>query len=94
MTTVREAIEYFKRAYKDKNEHIALIIWSQEDIIGRAKERRLKITIHEAQEIVDAMENNHDASMGITLNDIDDYLDDLVIKRKEEKEKKENWKIA
>ena len=84
------AIEYFQTLHK-KGEHLCVIVWSTEDIIGLAKEHRIHITQVEANKIVEDMERYHDACYGISWGTIVSYLDDLVTerlaKKKEEKTK-------
>jgi hypothetical protein len=72
MTTVKEAIKHLQ-TYKP-NDVIALIVWGVEDVKERAKERKIKITTAEAKEIVERLEEKHDASIGVSWNTIDCYL--------------------
>jgi hypothetical protein len=76
MPTVKEVIKHLQR-YKQSQEHIATAIWSEEDVLERAKERNIKITRKQAQDIIDRIDQKQDATTGITWDTIDCYLDDL-----------------
>jgi hypothetical protein len=79
----------------DPNEHVCVIIWSVPDVLEQAKERGIKISKKEAEEILDRMENKHDATIGINWDTIDSYLGELDDERhEEEKEKKKTEKVA
>ena len=54
------------------------IIWSTEDVLHQAKEKGVKLTEDEANEILLHMERKHDADIGISWSTIDVYIDDLV----------------
>ena len=54
------------------------IIWSTEDVLHQAKEKGVKLTEDEANEILLQMERKHDADIGISWTTIDVYIDDLV----------------
>ena len=57
------------------------IIWSTEDVLHQAKEKGVKLTEDEANEILLHMERKHDATIGISWETIDCHLDDLVDER-------------
>jgi len=82
MTTKEEAVTFIQGFNKPK-EHICLIIWSVEDVEERARETNIKITRAEAEEILDKMENNHDATIGVNWDTIGAYLYDLNSERLE-----------
>jgi len=54
------------------------ITWSTEDVLHQAKEKGVKLTEDEANEILLQMERKHDADIGISWTTIDVYIDDLV----------------
>lgn len=81
MPTVKEVIEHLSRYNPD--EHIAAALWSEGDVLGRAEELEISITRGEAQDILDKMDHGHDASIGITWDTIDGYLEDLPKKDEE-----------
>jgi hypothetical protein len=79
----------------DPKEHVCVIIWSVEDVLEQAHERNVKCSKVEAEEILDKMENAHDATLGINWDTIDSYLDDIREKRDAEKaEKKAKVKVS
>jgi len=57
--------------------HIAVAIWSEDDVLDRAEERGIPCTEEQAQEIVDSMDSRQDCSIGITWDTIDCYLEEL-----------------
>jgi hypothetical protein len=73
MPTVASVIEHLHGYQSD--EHIAVAIWCEEDVLGRAEERGIKITREQAQSILDQMDANHDCESGITWDTIDAGLD-------------------
>ena len=77
MTTVKEAIEHLQR-YLKPADHVAVAIWSEEDVLERAKERRIKITRKQAQEIIERIDRNLDSTQGITWDTIDAYINDFL----------------
>ena len=54
------------------------ITWSTEDVLHQAKEKGVKLTEDEANEMLLQMERKHDADVGISWQTIDVYIDDLV----------------
>ena len=75
MTTVSEVIEHLK-TYKP-DEVVAVAIWSVDDVLERAKERKIKISKKQAEEVIDRIHRKQDATLGINWDTIDCYLDDL-----------------
>ena len=57
------------------------ITWSTEDVLHQAKEKGVKLTEDEANEILLHMERKHDADIGISWGTIDDYIEGLVDER-------------
>jgi hypothetical protein len=74
MPTVKEVINYLKK--NSPEEHVAVAVWSEEDVLERAKERKIKITKEQAQDIIDRIDREQDATIGITWDTIDCYIDD------------------
>jgi hypothetical protein len=71
----KDAVEYF--ANYSPNKHFCIVVWQSEDIIHRGKERGIEVKQKDADEIVERMEMRHDATMGISWDTIDVYLDEL-----------------
>jgi hypothetical protein len=91
MTTGKWALDFIKGQYKP-TEHICLIIWCVEDVIHRAEERGLQVTKQQTEEIIDEMEHRHDATIGVSWDTIDTYLNDIEreqMEKEEEKRRKE-----
>jgi len=74
-----EAREVIKRleGYKP-DEHIAVAIWCEQDVIEQAEHRGIKLTQEEAQDIVDEIDRKQDCSIGINWDVLDVYIDELV----------------
>ena len=75
MTNSKEMIEWLQKY--DENEEIAVAIWSEVDVLERAKEREMTITKEQAKTIIDRIHRKQDATLGISWDTIDCYLDDL-----------------
>jgi len=55
-----------------------MAIWTEEDVLGMAKERGIVLTKEKAGEILDRIDHKQDASIGISWDTIDAYLNDYV----------------
>ena len=86
LPTIKDEIERLKRD-GTLNEHVCMIVWSVEDVLERAKELKVKISNSEAEEIIDEMEHNHDASVGINWDTIDVLICDVKLLHQEQKAK-------
>lgn len=75
MPTVRKVVEELQRY--NQEEHVAVAVWSEDDVIHRAEEINVKISREKAQEIIDRIDRKQTATLGITWDTIDCYLDDL-----------------
>ena len=76
MPTVRDVVDRLHRQWKP-DEHIAVAIWSEVDVLERAEEKNMAITREGAREIIRLIDDKQDCSIGITWDTIDVYLDDL-----------------
>lgn len=74
--TVQAHIEWLQRSY-EQSDVIACPIWTVEDVLEQAKERDMKITKKQAEEVLDRIDRKHNAELGITWTTIDCELDDL-----------------
>lgn len=55
--------------------------WCADDVMHRASEMEVKITQSEAEEIIDSVENNFDASLGVSWDTIEWAIEDHVKQR-------------
>ena len=69
--------------YAENNKETCVLIWIAEDVLGRAKDLDIKCTEDEANDILGCMESKHDATIGVTWDTIDYYLDNLERERAE-----------
>lgn len=53
------------------------ITWSTEDVLTRAEELEIDITEEQADQILEKMDREHDATIGINWDVIDTYLYDI-----------------
>lgn len=74
MTTVRDLIAHLERNYRP-NDRIATAIWQVDDVREQATQRGLAISHERAAEILERIDSNHDACLGITWETIDFWLD-------------------
>ena len=71
MPAVSEVIERFGWL---KNQHVAVAIWCEDDVLELAMEEGIKCSRKRAREIIDEIDRKQDASLGISWNTISDYL--------------------
>lgn len=71
MPTVAEAI---KRLKWNGEQHVAVAIWSEDDVLERAKELGIKCSRARAREIIDRIDHKQDCSLGISWDTIGCYL--------------------
>lgn len=81
MPTIKELIEHLK-GY-DETAIVAYDLWQTDDVFQRAKERDIEISKEEAEAIIEQMDGAKDASLGLTWDTIDYYLDELEDSRGE-----------
>jgi len=75
MTTVAKVKERLGWCGGDDT-HVAVVIWSPEDVKGRAKQLGIKVTDEQVDDILDRLDDKQDCSLGISWDTIDCYLDD------------------
>ena len=76
MPTVAEAI---KRLKWNGRQHVAVAIWGEDDVLGRAKELGIECSRAEAREIIDIVDRKQDCSLGISWDTLDNYLWELKL---------------
>lgn len=54
------------------------ITWSSDDVIYRADERGIHLTYDQANDILDILEKDHDATIGINWDVIDTVTDNYL----------------
>ena len=54
------------------------ILWHTTDIIDRAKERGIDLSIQDAKQILKNLDRNHDATIGINWGVIDFVTDNYI----------------
>jgi|SRR4030042_446052 len=71
MPTTKEAIERFKWL---ENQHVAVAIWREDDVLELAMEEGIRCSRKRAREIIDEIDHKQDAMMGISWGTIRVYL--------------------
>ena len=74
MPTVSDVINKRLNGY-NPDDHIAVAIWCEEDVIGRARERGKEVTREQAQNILDTIDHKQDCTQGISWVELDIYTD-------------------
>ncbi len=54
---------------------VCMVLWLADDVIKQAKEQGVEITPELAADILESLDDNHDANYGITWETIDATLD-------------------
>jgi len=75
LPTVQEEIEHLQKYY-DRGDVIAAAIWGVDDVLERAKEREINVTEEQARNILELIHRRQDATLGITWDTIDCYLEE------------------
>ena len=86
MATKAELIEIVKGL--DESQSYAAPIWCTNDVIDKAKEMRRRISKATANDIIHQIHRRHDASMGITWDTLESYIDDAISDRQKIKNEK------
>ncbi len=73
MPATKEVIERFKWL---KNQHVAVAIWREDDVLELAKEEGIKCSRKRAREIIDEIDHEQDADLGISWTTIRVYLNE------------------
>ena len=76
MPNVKEVIGLLEEEYNPEDV-IAVAIWQRDDVLCRAKEREISVTMEQADDIIDRIHRRQDATLGINWDTIDAYLEDL-----------------
>ena len=83
MPTVKDTIDRLQRSYKP-DEHIAVAIWCESDVIDRAEKLGTVVTQEEAQDILDTIDRKQDCSVGVSWDTLDAFIDECIANRSEE----------
>lgn len=73
MPTVREVVAHLLDNYTDLDV-IACAIWTEDDVIDKATEMNLVLTQYAVEEVLNLIDDEHDASVGINWNTIEAYI--------------------
>ncbi len=77
MPTIEGAVKHLM-SLGEPTDIVAMTIWTEDDVLGKAKERGIALAKEQAGEILDRMDHKQDASIGISWDTIDVYLNDYV----------------
>jgi hypothetical protein len=67
------------------------IKWATEDVLGKADEMGIKLTENEADKILDQLLRLHDAELGINWLVIENYIQEHIDDKKEQRETNKHW---
>jgi len=67
------------------------IKWATEDVLGKADEMGIKLTENEADKILDQLLRLHDAELGINWLVIENYIQEHIDEKKEQRETNKHW---
>jgi hypothetical protein len=67
------------------------IKWATEDVLGKADEMGIKLTENEADKILDQLLRLHDAELGINWLVIENYIQEHIDDKKEQKKTNKHW---
>jgi hypothetical protein len=79
MPTTKEVIERFDWL---KNQHVAVAIWCEDDVLELAKEEGIRCSRKRAREIIDEIDRKQDAELGISWTTIRVYLNEYPWNKK------------
>jgi DNA-binding PucR family transcriptional regulator len=77
MPTIEGAVKHL-RSLGEPTDIVAMAIWTEEDVLEKAKERGIVLTKEQAEEILDRIDHKQDYSIGISWDTIDVYIDEYV----------------
>jgi len=75
MPKVKDQIKWLRNHYQS-DEHIAIAIWCEVDIMDAAARRHIPVSRQEAQDILDAIDDKQDCSIGINWDVLDAFIDE------------------
>jgi hypothetical protein len=79
ITCLKQDIVDLQDALKDAEQfHCG---WCADDVMHRASQMEVKITQREAEEIIDSVAHNHDATIGVSWDTIEWAIEDHVSRR-------------
>jgi hypothetical protein len=73
MPTTKEVVERFDWL---KNQHVAVAIWCEDDVLELAKEEGIRCSRKRAREIIDEIDHKQDCELGISWTTIRVYLNE------------------
>lgn len=68
----------FKKILNKYWEDKIAVSWCVDDVIGRARAKKVKMSKEKARDILSAILSKHDCCYGITWDTIDFYIDDVI----------------
>lgn len=81
------------RQIRNERGEFALAVWHIDDVFAQAKEMGRRLTVEEAEWVIEHVDSKHDATIGINW-DVLSYWIDEVVREREEKRKRARRKPA
>jgi len=75
--TVREIILHLQQNYSELDV-IACAIWTEDDVIDKATQMNLVLTQYAVEEVLDRVDNEHDASVGINWDVLETTIREVI----------------
>ena len=80
MSRMRALLSRLRRE-RDPEEIVAVSIWDCEDVHGQAQSMNISLTPAEAEAVLEDMEQNHDAEIGLNWRSMEAAINRVVAKR-------------
>ena len=77
MMIVKELIEHLQIHF-NPDEPVVVHIWQVDDVLQRAEERELTLTIKMAEQVIRNIDRNIDCDLGVSWTTLDVYTDDYL----------------
>ena len=76
MSVVRDVIDRLK--VYEPTAHVAVDIWTEDDVLERAGEVGVKLTRSQAQKVLDIMDRRKDANVGFNWDVLDVHIESVA----------------
>ena len=80
MSRMRALLNRLRRE-RDPEEVVAISIWDVEDVRGQATVMKVMLTLAEIEDVLEDMEHNHDAEIGLNWRSMEASINRVVGKR-------------
>lgn len=78
MSTVQEAIGQLNKPGVRPNDRVCIMVIWGDDILQRAKQEGTPITTEDANDIIEALEENQKVGIAMSWHEVDNHIDNCV----------------